>query len=110
MDSSTGHFWYAKLSQIYMTLKTLEGDGLLISEVQPQEDRPDRRVYTITEAGRAALRRWLAEPLTEVEPTKEPLLLKLFFSAQIDKDALLTQLGGAPPGDGPPWGAPEEGN
>ena len=92
MDSSTGHFWYAKLSQIYMTLKSLEENGLLISEVKPQEDRPDRRMYTITEAGRAALRRWLAEPVTEVEPTKEPLLLKLFFAAQLDKDTILTQL------------------
>ncbi|MCB9456630.1 MAG: PadR family transcriptional regulator [Anaerolineaceae bacterium] len=92
MDQSTSHFWYAKLSQIYTTLKALEQDGLLVSEVQPQEDRPDRRVYTITAAGQTALRAWLAEPLTQIDQTKEPLLLKLFFSAQLDKEAILAQL------------------
>lgn len=92
MDRSTAHFWYAKLSQIYTTLKALEQDGLAVSEIHTQEDRPDRRVYTITEAGKAALRVWLAEPLTQLDQSKEPLLLKLFFSGQLDKESILTQL------------------
>ena len=44
MDKSTGHFWHAKQSQIYTTLKKLEENGLLISHPEPQERRPDRRV------------------------------------------------------------------
>jgi DNA-binding PadR family transcriptional regulator len=92
IDSSTAHFWHAKLSQIYTTLKALEEEGLLHSHVEPQEDRPDRRIYTITDAGRLSLRQWLEQPMTELEPSKEPLLLKLFFSAQVDKDTILAQL------------------
>jgi PadR family transcriptional regulator AphA len=92
MDHSTAHFWYAKLSQIYTTLKALEQDGLLVSQVHPQEDRPDRRVYTITAEGKVALRGWLAEPLMQIDQTKEPLLLKLFFSGQMDKESILAQL------------------
>lgn len=89
---STGHFWHARLSQIYMTLKKLEQDGLVTSHVEPQEGRPDRRVYTITEAGHADLSVWLAEPLVERVPGKDPLLLKLFFARPTGKQAILTQL------------------
>ena len=59
MDKSTGHFWHAKQSQIYTTLKKLEEDGLVTSHPEPQESRPDRRVYTITESGEKALQEWL---------------------------------------------------
>ena len=77
--SSTAHFWHARLSQVYMTLKELEAEGLVASEIQPQEKRPDRRVYSLTDAGRADLHAWLADPLTERTLAKEPLLLKIFF-------------------------------
>jgi len=92
MDVSTSNFWHAKQSQIYTTLKKLESDGLVVSHIEPQQSRPNRRVYQITEAGQADLRDWLAQPLTIIEPRKETLLLKLFFSAQLDPQAILTQL------------------
>lgn len=92
MDSSTTYFWHARLSQIYTTLKNLERDGLLKSSIEPQEERPDRRVYEITQAGRDALNSWLMEPLTSIEPRKETLLVKLFFAGKLDKDVLLAQL------------------
>ncbi|MBZ0278719.1 MAG: PadR family transcriptional regulator [Anaerolineae bacterium] len=92
MDESTSHFWYAQTSQIYRTLNELERTGLLTSEIEEQDDRPDRRRYHITQAGRDALREWLLRPMTVLETTKDTLLVKLFFSGQIDKDTLLTQL------------------
>ena len=92
MDVSTANFWHAKQSQIYATLKKLEARGLIASHVEPQEGRPDRRVYEITPAGRAELEKWLAQPLTELDNHKDTLLLKLFFSAGLDKEAILTQL------------------
>lgn len=42
-----------------------------------QEDRPDKKVYTITEAGRAALRAWATEPPEEA-PARNELLLKAY--------------------------------
>ncbi len=92
MDSSTTHFWHAKLSQIYVTLKALEEEGLVASSVEEQAERPDKRIYTITPAGQGELRRWLAQPETELSPKKETLVLKLFFSAQLDRETILTQL------------------
>lgn len=92
VDSSTRHFWYAQASQIYRTLDTLEKEGLLTSELQEQEDRPDRRLYHITSTGQTDLQTWLAEPMAEIAPTKDSLLARLFFSAQLDKETVLTQL------------------
>ncbi len=92
MDSSTSNFWHAKQSQIYATLKKCESDGLVYSEVEVQDGRPNRRVYTITAAGKADLEAWLAVPFVELEAQKQKLLLKLFFGAALEKDALLTQL------------------
>lgn len=92
MDGSTAYFWHAKQSQIYATLKQLTGEGLIESTIEPQEGRPDRRVYTLTETGHVVLDNWLNTPITELDPRKEPLLLKLFFSGSADRAGLLTQL------------------
>lgn len=92
MDGSTSHFWNAKLSQIYTTLKSLEKKGLVRSSLQVQEERPDKRIYTITPEGKSNLQKWLAEPLTELAPHKNALLLKLFFAAQTDKETIVSLL------------------
>ncbi len=92
MDVSTSNFWHAKQSQIYTTLKKMEGAGLVISQVEAQDGRPDRRVYEITGNGRGQLHTWLAQPLTELQLHKELLLLKLFFAAPLEKQTILTQL------------------
>jgi len=92
MDQSTGYFWHAKQSQIYTTLKKLEQEELVNSHPEPQERRPDRRVYTITESGEKALQKWLLQPVTKLDTTKQLLLLKLFFSGKLEKQVLLTQL------------------
>ncbi len=92
MDVSTSNFWHAKQSQIYTTLKKLEQDGMVISQIEPQQSRPNRRVYKITESGQADLKSWLAQPIMTIEPRKETLLLKLFFSAQLDPQLILTEL------------------
>lgn len=92
LDGSTAYFWHAYHSQIYTTLRKLEEQGLLESELEDGEDHLNRRVYTITETGKAALRGWLDKPLTDLAPAKEPLLVRLFFSGQRDKAAVLDEL------------------
>jgi len=59
-DNEVRYFWAAELTQIYGTLRRLENDGLLTSRVAPSSKGPDRRIYSITAAGRETLRRWLA--------------------------------------------------
>jgi PadR family transcriptional regulator AphA len=92
MKLSIGHFWHVNLSQIYVTLKKLEEEGLVHSRVEPQAERPDRRVYTITDAARAELEAWRAEILVEMDSKKDTLLLKVFFASPSEKETLLAQL------------------
>jgi len=82
-DSSVRHFWAADRSQIYRTLASLVDAGLAEVEVVPQESYPDRKVHTITDAGRAALLDWVGSPL-EPEDSREPFLGRLFFADQLD--------------------------
>ena len=92
IDESTAHFWHAHHSQIYTTLRQMEGEGLVTSELLQQESLPDRRVYTIQPAGQQVLKDWLNQTQTEASPIKEDLLVRLFFSAQRDPIQVLTEL------------------
>ena len=51
-DLSLNYFWPAELSQIYRNLKRLEADGAVTSRSAPSEKGPERRVYSLTPAGR----------------------------------------------------------
>ncbi|WP_299443311.1 PadR family transcriptional regulator [uncultured Rhodospira sp.] len=57
--------YYQSLSygSIYPALNALLADGLVTCTAHSQDGRPDKKVYTITEAGRAALRVALLQPL-----------------------------------------------
>ena len=81
-DTSVQHFWSADQSQIYRTLARLADDGLAQVEVVPQEDRPDRKVYHITPAGREALHAWLQGPFP-ASPNRSAPLIQVFFSGQL---------------------------
>ncbi len=48
--------------QIYSTLARLERDGLVAGEAVPGDGRR-KRVYALTDAGRAALRTWVDAPV-----------------------------------------------
>jgi PadR family transcriptional regulator AphA len=92
INASTGNFWHAKLSQIYATLKQLEENGSVVSHVEAQEGRPDKRIYEITGSGREQLAAWLSEAITEHEVKKDGLLAKIFFFSPQEKEALLALL------------------
>ncbi len=90
-DRSISHFWNAKLSQIYPALSQMRTDGWLTMEVDYQEDRPNRKVYQITENGRVALHNWLGEP-TEMAPVRDAFLIKVFFGGKLNREDILAQL------------------
>ena len=56
-----GGTWPLNPGQVYMTLGKLEDEGSVTSEVVEQELLPDRRMYSITEGGRAELKAWTTE-------------------------------------------------
>jgi DNA-binding PadR family transcriptional regulator len=48
--------------QVYTNLDRLHRDGLVSEQVVVQSERPDRKVYSLTEAGRRELDVWLGSP------------------------------------------------
>lgn len=92
INNSTKFFWDAKLSQIYPTLKKIENDGLAVSEVMPQNGKPDKKIYIITDKGRAALLAWLGDFPKEITATKDSELPRSFFAGSLEKENILTHL------------------
>jgi DNA-binding PadR family transcriptional regulator len=100
-DRSIGYFWSATHQQIYRTLRTMEADGWLSATVVEQQGRPDKKVYTVSDAGRRELARWIAAPLTRGGSTRAGALgdsrtrevaVKLHGAAFGDRGALHEQI------------------
>ncbi|MHB1456930.1 MAG: PadR family transcriptional regulator [Armatimonadota bacterium] len=90
-DMSVKHFWAADQSRIYRTLSKLADEGWAEIEVVAQDDRPDRKVYSITESGRAELHKWLTNPLPEKKDHVQPLV-QIFFAGKLSDDEILAML------------------
>lgn len=86
-DEAIGHFWAAELSQVYPTLNRMERDGLLKSKSEPSERGPPRKVYTVTAAGRKALREWLAQA-PNVATERVEWLAQIWFMDETPERAL----------------------
>ncbi len=91
VESSISNFWSESYGQIYPILRQLTAEGLTTRETTVTEGGRPQHVYAITPAGRAALARWLAEPASR-EPTRNELLLKIFFGSQGDIAGLIAHL------------------
>ncbi|MCL6435209.1 MAG: PadR family transcriptional regulator [Leptolyngbyaceae cyanobacterium HOT.MB2.61] len=90
-EGSVGFFWKASFQQIYRELTKLEEQGLLSSQAIQQESRPDKKIYSVTEAGRQYLSKWIAQP-SEVNPPKDDLLVKLFAGYLVPQETVLQEL------------------
>jgi PadR family transcriptional regulator AphA len=91
VDLTVSHFWPAVQSQIYKTLGRMETDGWLTVETLPQEPRPPRKVYSITETGRAELFRWLNEPQPAAE-VRLAWLIQIFFGGRLRDEQVIALL------------------
>jgi PadR family transcriptional regulator AphA len=78
-ELSTANFWTVAHTQLYSECSRLAREGLL-DEQQEQTGRR-RKLYRLTNAGRAALDAWRAEPVGDEFEMRDPGMLKLFFGA-----------------------------
>jgi len=90
-DASIGFFWSATHQQIYRVLGRMESDGWVRTEPVPQADRPTKKVYAVTDAGRAELARWIAEP-TAPDAMRSSVGVKMRGASYGDREALLDDL------------------
>ena len=75
LKHGVGPFWSARHSQIYPELARLEAAGFVSYARVEQLDRPDKKMYSLAPAGRAALRDWLISPLP-AEAIRDELTLR----------------------------------
>jgi DNA-binding PadR family transcriptional regulator len=69
--------------QVYTTLERLSRDGLVAHEVVSQSERPDKKVYAVTEEGRRQLRDWLASPSPIDLDLRNETFLKLTLALRL---------------------------
>src|SRR5437763_3640652 len=77
-DHTLAPMWGAAQSQIYKELRRMKELGWVDMQREEQESRPDRKLYSITDQGHAALRQWQAQP-SEIIQVRDELLLKVLF-------------------------------
>ncbi len=91
IESTIRHFWPSTQSQIYRTLADMLKDGEIVVEVQYQDEKPNRKIYSLTESGHKELLRWLSTPI-DIADHRNQFLVQLFFSSTIGKDVIVENL------------------
>jgi DNA-binding PadR family transcriptional regulator len=82
-------FWQAKHSQIYPLLAYLEKAGLVQYEEVAQSDKPDKKIYSITEKGQNEVKMWVAQPTAD-PVLRDELMLKAYCLSIVDVDTIQT--------------------
>lgn len=91
VESESLH-WSGNNNQIYKALVELHRDGLATREIEQPDEGPSRKLYSITETGRDALRKWLeSEP--ELPDIRLPILSMLISADLLSADELDRLLG-----------------
>ena len=87
------HFVEASFGSIYPALNRLTEEGLVSVRAEAQEKRPDRKVYSITPAGRTALIASLLKPLPE-DRHRSPFVFAMLFSDLLPRRHVAAMLDG----------------
>jgi len=88
IERETSHFFAISHSSIYPALARLERDGLVEHEVVPSAKGPERKVYSLTEAGRESLLAWADAPPAERQMRDEQLVKALCYGFLPEERAL----------------------
>jgi PadR family transcriptional regulator AphA len=76
---------------IYPTLRALREDGLVTVEVISRQDKPPRKIYTITEPGRQVLQEWVEQPLVP-DASLKAFVMRLVLANSFSRTGLIAHL------------------
>lgn len=79
-----GQFWSAKHSQIYPELKKLTDEGFIEFETVIQGSKLEKKVYSITAAGKRELHEWLTAYQPVPNTVKDEFMLKAYFISAME--------------------------
>jgi DNA-binding PadR family transcriptional regulator len=90
-EQAVGDQWGGlNIGHLYQILDRLSRDGLIESQRQPQQVKPDRVIHRLTPAGRAELDRWLAEPAIAARGYRDDFFLKVMAAVRSEDPATLS--------------------
>lgn len=79
-STGLGLVWRLKQSQLYALLARLEREGYVTAALEPQDSRPPRKVFHLTEAGLEAFLAWVQGPVPQGRKLRLEFLAKLYFA------------------------------
>lgn len=88
IERSIGQFWPMTKAHVYAELPRLADAGFARGERVAQQGAPDKVVYSATAAGRDTFRAWIATADLGAPRLHHPLLLKLFFAAEMSHESV----------------------
>ncbi len=92
-SESLNYFWMANQSQIYRELDKMEEFGWVMSQKVEQKNRPNKRIYELTDSGASELYNWLKEEgIEQLMVIRSPLLMKIFFAGKIERQDVINLL------------------
>lgn len=86
-----GHVWRASHQQVYRELNKLTEAGAVTYKLEPQNGKPDRKVYSITEVGRQSLHQWYTLPVKHATERDE-ISAKLLTSGIFDSAPMIEHI------------------
>jgi DNA-binding PadR family transcriptional regulator len=90
-EQAVGDQWGGlNIGHLYQILDRLARDGLIDSERQPQQVKPDRLIHRLTPAGRVELDRWLNEPAIPARGYRDDFFLKIMAAVRSGDPATLS--------------------
>lgn len=81
-----GPVWQIKLSLLYAQLGKLEEAGYLTATTEPQENKPPRKIFHLTEEGQRAFLSWVKDPVQHGRSLRLEFLVKLYFARREGAD------------------------
>jgi PadR family transcriptional regulator AphA len=79
MSARMNEFWQLSMSQIYALLKRLEREGCVVSKQEWQENRPAKKIFSLTQTGKKRFLSWVQSPVQHVRDFRIEFMAKLFF-------------------------------
>ncbi|MFF3454967.1 PadR family transcriptional regulator [Streptomyces sp. NPDC002730] len=90
-DIGVANFWHALPQQLYAELTKLEKEGLVTGRQVIQETRPNKRLFQVTDAGRAELEQFAAA-FSKPAFIRDDLLVKVQAADRIGTGPVIEQL------------------
>ena len=90
-DECVGHYWQATSQQIYRELSKMEKQEWIEAETIAQEGRPNKKLFSITDAGQKQLLDWIARP-SDPMSVREDLMVKVRAGHLVEPQVLIGEL------------------